>query len=80
MPPLKEWLGIMWPFPVGVLFAAVGWLLTRPLKGKSSPREIYGGSMRGWSALHWCQYGGLGTTAPSLKRRVWQAHKKLKRY
>ncbi|MBS3670038.1 complex I subunit 5 family protein [Vreelandella boliviensis] len=37
MPPLKEWLGIMWPFPVGVLFAVAGWLLTRPLKGKSLP-------------------------------------------
>ncbi|CAO1666761.1 NADH:quinone oxidoreductase/Mrp antiporter transmembrane domain-containing protein [Halomonas sp. NYA30] len=37
MPPLKEWLGIMWPFPVGVLFAAVGWLLTRPLTGKTLP-------------------------------------------
>lgn len=37
IPPLKEWLGIMWPFPVGVVFAAVGWLITRPLKGKSLP-------------------------------------------
>tara|TARA_R110002020_G_scaffold3879_4_gene17122 strand:- start:1848 stop:2180 length:333 start_codon:yes stop_codon:yes gene_type:complete len=27
----------MWPFPVGVLFAAVGWLLTRPFKEKSLP-------------------------------------------
>ncbi|EHJ92649.1 complex I subunit 5 family protein [Vreelandella boliviensis] len=37
IPPLKEWLGIMWPFPVGVMFAMVGWLLTQPLKGKSLP-------------------------------------------
>lgn len=37
MPPLKEWLGIMWPFPVGVMVAVVGWLLTRPLKGKTLP-------------------------------------------
>ncbi len=44
MPPMKEWLGIVWPFPVGVLFAAIGWLLTRPLKGKHFPRAIYGGS------------------------------------
>jgi len=37
MPPLKEWLCIMWPFPVGVIFALIGWLLTRPLKGKTLP-------------------------------------------
>ncbi|HSP31261.1 MAG TPA: hypothetical protein VLO13_04515, partial [Halomonas sp.] len=37
IPPLKEWLGIMWPFPVGVILAAVGWLLTRPLNVKAPP-------------------------------------------
>ncbi|MGO2579545.1 MAG: complex I subunit 5 family protein [Halomonas sp.] len=37
MPPLREWLGIIWPFPAGVLLAVVGWLLTRSFKGKSPP-------------------------------------------
>ena len=37
MAPLKEWLGIIWPFPAGVVLAVLGWLLTRPFKGKSPP-------------------------------------------
>jgi formate hydrogenlyase subunit 3/multisubunit Na+/H+ antiporter MnhD subunit len=37
MPPVKEWFGIMWPFPVGVALAIVGWLLTRPLNVKPPP-------------------------------------------
>lgn len=37
MPPLNEWLGIIWPLPVGVILAAVGGWATRPLKGKTPP-------------------------------------------
>lgn len=50
IPPLKEWLGIIWPLPVGILFAALGWLLTRPLKGKTLPAGdlwwLYAGIVR----------------------------------
>lgn len=58
MPPLKEWLGIMWPFPVGVLFAAVGWLLTRPLKGKSLPA----------GDLWWLYAGMVGAALVPIRR------------
>ena len=29
MPPIAEWLGIIWPFPVGVALATMGWLCMR---------------------------------------------------
>lgn len=57
MPPLKEWLGIIWPFPVGMLFAAVGWLLTRPLKGKSLPA----------GDLWWLYAGMVGTALVPIR-------------
>ena len=37
MPPVKEWWGIVWPFPAGVAIALLGWLITRPLSGKTLP-------------------------------------------
>lgn len=37
MPPIKEWLGIMWPFPVGVAFIMAVWLLLRPFNIKTPP-------------------------------------------
>ncbi|MEA2117187.1 proton-conducting transporter membrane subunit [Halovibrio sp. HP20-50] len=37
MPPLKEWLGIMWPLPVGVVIVAVGGVLLRYVNAKAPP-------------------------------------------
>ncbi|MGE6607570.1 proton-conducting transporter membrane subunit [Halomonas sp. NPDC076908] len=37
MPPIKEWLGIMWPFPVGLALATLGWLCMRNSRVKAPP-------------------------------------------
>ncbi|MFB9866415.1 complex I subunit 5 family protein [Vreelandella sulfidaeris] len=37
MPPMKEWLSLMWPLPVGILVTMVGWLVTRPLNAEPPP-------------------------------------------
>lgn len=37
MPPIKEWVGLIWPFPAGVALATFGWLLLRPFRFKTAP-------------------------------------------
>ncbi|GEN27231.1 hypothetical protein HVA01_08770 [Halovibrio variabilis] len=37
MPPLKEWLGIMWPLPAGVVIVTVGGALLRYVNVKAPP-------------------------------------------
>ena len=57
MPPIKEWVGLIWPFPVGVALATFGWLLLRPFDTKAPPA----------GDLWWLYAGLVGATLVPIR-------------
>ncbi|KPQ20396.1 MULTISPECIES: complex I subunit 5 family protein [unclassified Halomonas] len=58
IPPIKKWLGIMWPLPVGVALTAIGWILLRQRKSKVPPA----------GDLWWLYAGVIGKALLPIRR------------